>query len=372
MSRFTELFIGPEEQNRNNNINIIRFVAAGMVIYGHMSHIGGFAVPTVFGQAVSAIAVKIFFVLSGYLICQSFFRDENLFRYCVRRVFRILPGLIFVVLFSILILGPLVSTLDVASYFSSADTYRYLENCLLKPVYSLPGVFENNLYPNAVNGSLWTLPVEFVMYIILPVVLIPLKKAKLLKPGLVVLVLLTCGLSIAKLTVFADSRYVLWGTNIFDGLTLAPYFFIGSLMSLSISRIKLNIQMSFAILFIAACLILPRQWMYETLTFIALPYMVMSFALAKPALFGRVFAVHDYSYGLYLWGFPVQQTVVYVLGLGSMGSIPFTIICFIIALGCAMISWHMVENPCNRLGKRITKWSRDRAISLDNAEENHQ
>lgn len=152
--------------SRNNNFNIIRFVAAMMVVLGHMCHLVAVEVNQLLGQAVSTIGVKIFFLISGYLIAQSFLNDSNIVRYCIRRFFRIIPGLAGVVLFAVFIIGPVFTILPIKDYFSHGTTWAYLKNIGLYIQYFLPGVFEANPYPDAINGSLWTLPVEVILMIL--------------------------------------------------------------------------------------------------------------------------------------------------------------------------------------------------------------
>lgn len=79
---------------RTNNFNVIRIIAAAMVIYGHMSSLMGLPVHGVYGQSVSTLAVKILFIVSGYLVMKSLMSDSHFGRYMLRRSFRIFPGLI--------------------------------------------------------------------------------------------------------------------------------------------------------------------------------------------------------------------------------------------------------------------------------------
>ena len=188
MNRITatiEKYFSPQDAvgQRINNFNIIRIVAAAMVIYGHMSSIMGVYKHTVYDQAVSSLAVKILFVISGYLIMVSLINDDHFGRYMVRRCFRIFPGLIGVVLFSALIIGPIFTNLPLSEYFTSKITWNYLRNILLYPIYVLPGVFSDYTYPNAVNGSLWTLPIEFALYLVLPALLWVFKKLGITRGG---------------------------------------------------------------------------------------------------------------------------------------------------------------------------------------------
>lgn len=135
-----------------------------MVVYGHqyaLMGVGG-RCPLMLGNPVSTIGVKMIFVITGFLITQSFLREQNLGQFLKRRLIRIYPALICCVVVCTLALS-LFSTFNLADYFRCCWQYL-LKNLALQPVYVLPGVFENNPYPNAVNGSLWTLPVEVAMY----------------------------------------------------------------------------------------------------------------------------------------------------------------------------------------------------------------
>lgn len=146
--------------NKENNYNIIRFVCACFVIYGHMFIFYGYPATSLFANEISALGFKMLMVLSGLMITQSCLRDKNFFRYALKRIFRIFPALIVCVTFTTLVLGPLVSTLSVREYLSHPGTWEYLfSNIFLRPAYLLPGVFENNPYAGGVNGSLWALPV---------------------------------------------------------------------------------------------------------------------------------------------------------------------------------------------------------------------
>lgn len=141
-----------------DNFVAIRLIAAILVVFGHSFPLTGTVGPEYLGNPTSTMAVKVFFVISGYLISESWLRDPNLGRYLQRRALRIFPALIVMCLLTIVIIGPVLTRLSTKEYITSAGTWRYLQNVFLHPNYALPGIFEQNIYPNAVNGSLWTLP----------------------------------------------------------------------------------------------------------------------------------------------------------------------------------------------------------------------
>lgn len=117
----------------------------------------GAASSDLFGlPAAGSIGRIYFFSISGYLIAQSWDNDPNPYRYITRRALRIFPALIANTVLTVFIIGPLFTSLSLSKYFSNSQTWGYFSNIFLYNTYSLPGVFEHNTYPNAINGSLIT------------------------------------------------------------------------------------------------------------------------------------------------------------------------------------------------------------------------
>ena len=337
--------------SRKNNFNIIRFVAAMMVILGHMCHLMGVNVNLFLGQAVSTIGVKIFFLISGYLIAKSYLNDSNILRYGIKRFFRIIPGLIGVVLFSVFIVGPLFTRLPLKEYFFHVTTRNYLKNIALYIQYFLPGVFENNIYPNAVNGSLWTLPVEVSMYILLPIVFCVFSKFDRAKISFVIALILE-GISITLGVVKPDAYYVIYATDIVSALSIAPYFFLGASFISEDVRKKLNLQLAVGVLCIVEMLGI-NATMTEILVFITLPYFIFSFAFAELPKFEKCFSKNDFSYGLYLYGFVVQQMLTPTLTKINLGLNIQFIICAMVTLVFAILSWFIIEKPAQKFAKKL-------------------
>lgn len=343
------------KNNRINNFNIIRIIAAMMVIYGHMSHIMGVPVHTIYGQAVSTIAVKILFVISGYLITKSLINDGNFGRYMIRRSFRIFPGLIGVVFFAAFIVGPVTTSMPIKDYLLARETWVYLKNIILYPIYSLPGVFGNYTYPNAVNGSLWTLPIEFSLYLLLPFLLLIFKKLKIVKPGLIVTLLICISADLIHLKYFPAGRFVFYGTNWPDSLSILPYFFAGSFLAIDGLKKFLNLQIS-GMLMVMALIFRFDDVISELLLCLLLPYFTLSFALTEKPVFSNWFSKSDYSYGLYLYGFVIQQLISHQLqktNFKIFGLNVSFLICLAITFVCAVISWHLIEKPMQNVCKRI-------------------
>lgn len=324
-----------------DNFGAIRLLAAIVVVFGHSFPLSGAPSIVLLGNEVQALAVKVFFVISGYLIAQSWFTDPNPVRYLIKRCLRIFPALIFVVCLSALILGPTISTLPASVYFRAPQLAAYFRNITLYPVYSLPGVFGRNIYPDAVNGSLWSLPVEFSMYLVLPILACRFRGAAF---RLVLAALLLGGASLYELRGagrFLTPAVVVFGTNLRSGLDVAPYFLSGASLYSLRAWIRPNIQLAMVIG--AGALLIPPVAFYPELgLYIALPYAVMAFALAKPAGFSFIERFGDLSYGTYLFGFPVQQWVVQTFGTAHHPirscalALPPTLL-------LAFASWHLIE-----------------------------
>lgn len=348
------------ENTRSNNFNIIRFVAAFMVIYGHMSSIMGLPAQTILAQRVSTIGVKSIFVISGYLITKSCMSDDHYGRFLFRRCIRIFPPLILMVLVVVFIMGPVFTVLPFREYFHNYGTRYYFRNILLYPIYSLPGVFADCPYPNVVNGSLWTLPVEFALYLVLPIIITLFKKFGALKQGIAVTAILSLGGSIARVVFFPDVRLVFYGTNWPDALSLLPYYFMGALFSLFDMKKYLNIQIGILLISIAS-FCTTNQALNELAVGLALPYFILSVGLIQEPLFSSFFEKADFSYGIYLYGFPVQQVLYQIIHpfFPSCGVLTMSVVSFGISLCFAVLSWFLLERHIQKLSKVVLlRWTK--------------
>jgi len=332
-------------KSRNNNFNLLRFAAACMVIYGHMYSLMGVAeIPNIGSSAIHNIGVSVLFLISGFLIYESWQRDPHILRYAVRRALRLWPALIVLCLLTALVMGPLVTSLPVRAYFADSGTWKYIvNNILLRMEYNLPGVFAENPYSLMVNRSLWTMPVEALMYAALAALLFVLRKPRAQKIGLV------C--AAAALTAFR-LLCIRLGWEHSDVFFLAHYFFIGALFSFPHVRRLLNTQAA-----IVALLLLAARpgatFLGECAFLLLLPYVVFSFALPKRAVFAGLFTKNDYSYGLYLYAFPVQQLLIPSLLAHGVDPLAGAVLTFTVTLLLAAFSWHLVESHAQRLSKWI-------------------
>ncbi|GAB7534607.1 acyltransferase [Burkholderia sp. 3C] len=348
-----------------DNFDAARLVAALMVLYGHAYYLTGLDyMPGPVGNEVAAIAVKVFFVISGYLISESWRRDPSPARYIVRRGLRIFPGLAVNILVCAFVLGPCVTSLPIAEYLHSPILVRFLANIALLSAAQLPGVFDTVPFQHTVNGSLWTLPVEFAMYLVAPFVLLGMERFQRWRVLAAAIALCSMNLYLRHIDLGSHGR------AIHDALNVAPYFLLGAAWRTFLSSPKwFNAQI--ALFGIALLLLLPKD---ETLgefgMYVVLPYATLSFALARPAMFGFAGRLGDLSYGIYIYAFPVQQTVALLFHTDHRPMLNATI-SIVPTLLLAACSWHLLEKRCLKFKPRRDQAVRSPSVSLSSHDPLH-
>ncbi len=236
------------------------------------------------------------------------------------------------------VLGPLVTTATLGDYFSSWETWIYpVRITLMFPFGAqLPGVYDDNVFAGAVNGSLWSLPVEVFAYLTLAVLGIAgLLRRRRLVLGLAVLGLLWAGVWVTIAPPAIASTFVL------------AAFAVGCAAYLYRDRLVLSWPVGATLL--ALCILsssgptAPRVIIWT----VSAVYLSLCFAYALPPIGRFVTRFGDASYGVYIWAFPVQQTIYQVLG-PDLG--PWTMIAIAtpVVWILAQISWHLLEAPALR------------------------
>ena len=336
--------------HRSNNLDALRLVGALAVIFGHAYHIVGrpFENPVVAGYPVQTLGVVIFFSISGYLITASWSRTRNPVSYFAARSLRIFPALIVVVLVCMFVIGPLVTALPTAQYFDAPNFWSYLGNIILRPQYELPGVWADQPYPNAVNGSLWTLPAEFFCYLLVPLVFLAPKVLRI-----PVIALLLAASVWYSMTPPMESA-VIWHSRISDNALMWAFFAAGAILRLLAER-GLKFRTDVAVGLLAAHLVFAATLPQHTtkVAWLFLPYVVLTVGLASTPYVRRASRYGDLSYGLYLWAFPVQQLVIDLWGVHRM-SVNLVVVTAITAL-LALASWHVVEHPSLKVKDRVVR-----------------
>jgi peptidoglycan/LPS O-acetylase OafA/YrhL len=334
---------------RHNNFDALRFLGALSVIFSHSFLIAqgtGVNEPLNLitgNQCMLGLAgVFVFFAISGFLVTQSFEQTRGPVRYLVKRCLRIFPGYLVVLVLSAFVLAPLVTTLPLGEYLRRPEPYRYvIDNAVFSlKVHELPGtMFVDNAVGLEINGSLWTLGYEFDMYLM--VMLLGMFRLINLPVCLLLLALgMACihfaGLSVLggwgwMLGFFAAGMvlYKLRDTRIFDG-RIALLALAGLVASVPVKQFILFFPLFGCYLAIYLALN-PR-----------LP-------VVKAARFG------DLSYGLYIYGWPSQQTVIWLMH-GHAAWWQVFILATLLAGVLAFLSWHLVEKRALRLKPRAGAW----------------
>lgn len=296
------------------NLGFVRFAAAFFVIYAHSFPLSvGYSeldlLMRVSGCTMSfgSFAVHIFFISSGLLITRSLENDSDLKRFAKKRVIRVFPALWLVVFLTLLVIGPLVTTLPLKEYFGNIQTWKYLGSCLLLPEHGIPGVFETNIYPGVINGSLWTLRIELVCYVFLMIChtwkLTQEKYLKWLYP-LFLLGLFLCLFVDVPLFLMAKKYFVLL-FSFYNGMILWVY------------RNKIKVYYLAAGLMLAGFLVTLLIGYPDLGICLFFSYAFVIFVFAVPQCGKRLAKAGNLSYGVYLCAFPVQQCVTAYFG-GSM------------------------------------------------------
>ncbi len=334
----------------NNNFDLLRFILAFMVIYGHAQYLNrgsdtSYTDPLlgIYPHSSSGdIAVKCFFFLSGLLITNSLRKNPSVIYYLISRIFRILPPLIFVLFIITFLFGPLLSTLSVSSYLSAPETWEYfIKGSLLKIQYYLPGVF-STMEHNSVNGSLWTLPIEFRYYLLL--------LAFFLLTGFKRVWLVNLVLGIVLLESLFGNRLVLNSFGDLSVTNLLPVsFFFGVFLGINSDSITPDIRYVMG-LFILFFLFRDQPFGEIIFTFF---FCAFAFWLATLKPFFRWRPAIDISYGVYLWGYFVQQSLYYYFGTINIWLHIFLALGISVFLG--VITHYVVEKPFMKYGKALSR-----------------
>jgi len=323
------------EQSRRNNFDFLRILASFLVLVSHQYALNGLPEPAIFQMSIGTFAVLIFFSISGFLVSQSWRQDPDGLRFLLKRFLRIWPGLAVVTLIAAFILGPIVSTLDAQAYFSHPDLRDFLRNLKITTIrYVLPGVFENNMHLRAVNGSLWTIPLEVRCYFALLVVgcLGLMKRRWVVALGTILFSIYYFGFTHDPLNY--QYHFALY---FFAGVCLDlyrrtweawPAYLLGAAGAISLALHLVSADRA-ALLFL-------------------IPALAVTIGTRATPIINRFGKYGDISYGIYIYAFPVQQTVLWIVGK----NFPFAtglMIAAAVTVACALLSWHLVEHPALRL-----------------------
>lgn len=337
------------KNSRENNFNLLRFIAASMVLVSHSFPLAtgsGISEPLkrFIGITFGHIAVDVFFITSGFLITGSLLRSKSYFSYVAARALRIYPALFVAISLIVFVMGPLVTSLSIGEYFSKETFVYFAKNVTLfmGVSHTLPGVFENIPWHSAVNGSLWTLPYELKMYFYLFVVFVLLKESRAYLPDFIKrfykFEYVIATLAITSVTLHIANHFYFHMFN--DFIRLFSFFFVGSFFYCFAHRIVLNNLL----FFVATGLLVVSLFSKDAFMLcyiLLLPYLVFYLAYIPRGIIRKFNQLGDYSYGIYIYSFPIQQLTAFaIVGISVL---QMTVLAGVITLCFAMASWHIVE-----------------------------
>lgn len=337
---------------RDNHLNLIRFLAAFAVLVSHAYPIslGADAAQPLeaqTGKSLGAHAVSVFFVISGLLIARSFERSESLMRFIMARILRLYPAL-FVVLALTMLAGGFFSQLTLAEYISSPELLSYMPNNLGLAFlqYELPGVFLYNPYGPIINGSLWSLSYEVTCYIILFIVgVFGFLRNK------IALFTLFLAIAIAYFNYeWLPSEGILLRLHLLSDL---GFSFALGVMAYAL-RDRLLLDWKIAGLIWAIALAFLDSYFSPRILVIAIAYSIIWIAFVPKGWLIAYNKLGDYSYGIYIYSFPVQQAMVHCFP----GSSPWlnVILSLPVALIMGIISWHFIEVRFLAMARPSADW----------------
>lgn len=331
---------------RDNNFNLIRIIAAYAVLVSHSFPLAlgrGTVEPplTLLGMSFGSMAVDIFFLASGFLVTGSLLARKNTLQFLWARALRIYPALFFMLVITVGTLGIFFTTLPASEFFSHPITQKYFVRCLTlvnSIKFELPGVFMENPYAKSVNGSLWTMRYEVRLYIIIGLLWALLHLAGQHQLRAFKILVITSAL-IFGLLFFAGRFNLIANQDAlfrfgFLFMSGGSYFILRERITLS-GRIALPL---FLILVISAAIGHDAFFVAYSL---GLGYLLLYAAYVPTGFIRHYNRFGDYSYGIYIYAFPVQQAVAALVpGITVLEMIALS---SLITLTFAVLSWHLVE-----------------------------
>lgn len=345
--------VAASTRRATNNFDGLRLIAALLVMVSHQFVFLHLAEPAPLGDSIGQVAVMMFFVISGFLVCESWRHDPHIARFTMRRLLRIWPALALATL-AIALGGALLSSTPPGTYFGH-DLLKFVKfNLQARPIYQLPGVFPStpsNASLSAVNGSWWSIPLEIRCYGYLACLgLIGLRRR-----WVSMLALAISGLMYVRTSP---------GRALADDFSHLSYFYVSLFLGgICVRQFLIELQAnarltaSLLVLMLLGALVLHRWRLVEWL--VMAPSTLWLGVRSTPGLrsagkFG------DLSYGIYLYAYLVQQVVTRAWPTQSYLSTLLT--AMLVSALLAWLSWHIVEKPALALKSRLRGWFPDGAV----------
>jgi peptidoglycan/LPS O-acetylase OafA/YrhL len=331
-------------QGRENNFNLIRVIAAFAVLVTHSFVLTGNREPflKVLGMTLGTWALDIFFLISGFLVTSSLLSRQSTVEFLWSRILRIYPALFMMVFLTVFLLGPSFTNLPLATYFSLPETYVYLAKCtslIVGIARTLPGVFNGPLN-QPVNGSIWSLQVEVYLYASLALLWLFLRVMGQDRT-IIFKVIVVAWASAAVVLLFADHFYFHTADRVISiCIRLVPFFFVGAAFYVLRHYVVLS-HWVFYTLVAGLLASTSNKDLFLVVYVFSIGYIVFFLAYVPSSLVRRYNKRGDYSYGLFLYAWPVQQSIAAMMPGISSGKM--IVISGAVSFLLAVFSWHILE-----------------------------
>lgn len=326
---------------RSNNFDGLRLIFAGMVVLFHVGLLSQAPQLAPLHRYISStFAVQAFFVVSGFLVTMSYENTRSLVDYGKKRLLRIIPAYVTVILLAAFVLVS-ISILPLSRYFADPQWRSYVISNLMLSNFkqpTLPGVFTGN--PElAVNGSLWTIKLEVMFYCVVPLIVWAVRRFGY-KPVLAVLLVISITWH-AGFLYLSDLYSSDLAARLAKQLPGQLAFFAGGAFAFYRTRDGLPPTPIWAAAVSALIYAMAQGIVYTIVAPICVTLIVYWASIRVPQLWSAR-RWGDFSYGLYLFHFPIAQVLI---ALGAFAVAPFAsllAVC-VLALLASVASWHLIE-----------------------------
>ena len=329
-----------------NNFDGVRMLAALMVLVNHQFLLlGRDEIRLPGGYSLGDLGVAVFFAVSGFLVSRSWQDDPHLLRFFAKRFLRIWPALCVVVLLTTLLLGPLLASADLRSYFADPRFARFFKNLVLIAHTDLPVSFAPGPFEHIANGSLWTIPLEVRCY-----VLLALAGAATLLRRSWCMALLMLALAAYFAGWLASGSFLIRGDAQGRSLQLdfIACFFAGAAWNhwrKVLERPAARRLVALAAIGLATLALLAGR--PGLALWLGVPCLTLAIGMASWPGLRSAGRWGDISYGMYLYAFPVQQTVHWALH--DQAPLPIQLVLSLATtVALALASWHGIEKHALR------------------------